>query len=319
MLTKRNALLAAGAAVLVALAGDRAASAADGNWALYENGALPADAVSGGIDSNGQTLYFCRVYQPGGAYQPGKVNRNLGSCRYAYGGQEVSNPLYEAMGPHWEWSYDGGLGGPSPYQGGTDSDNQPLFVCRAYYQGGLHPGKLKSGVGCYIPYGGNEILLNNYQVLQDDLPMTHDYNHYSEYSWLDIRGGYEANQTTYLTLCVAYYNDGSTQPGKYSSADHNCHFSYAGREMLASYFDLVFLRTVSLVDSWTQLTYDFPVGEDTNGDPLYACTGKVNLEPDFHTQLGKFRQDFRADDGNRTCHVGYADLEWNADNSFLVD
>ena len=80
MLTTRNALLAAGAAVLVALAGDRAASAADGNWVAYENGALPGDAIAGGHDTNGKTLYFCRAYLPPG-FQPGKVNQNLGNCR----------------------------------------------------------------------------------------------------------------------------------------------------------------------------------------------------------------------------------------------
>ena len=75
MLTTRDALLAAGAAVLVVLAGDGAASVADGNWAAYENGALPGDAIAGGHDTNGQTLYFCRVYQPGGAYQLAKSTR----------------------------------------------------------------------------------------------------------------------------------------------------------------------------------------------------------------------------------------------------
>ena len=74
------------------------------------------------------------------------------------------------MVPHWE-STSGAQPAGSPYPAGTDSDGAPLYFCRAFYQGGLHPGKLKPGAGCYIPYGGNEILLNNYDVLHDDLPI----------------------------------------------------------------------------------------------------------------------------------------------------
>ena len=38
-----------------------------------------------------------------------------------------------------------------------------------------------------------------------------------------ITGGYETNQTAYLSLCVANYN-GSEQPGKFLDADFKCHF-----------------------------------------------------------------------------------------------
>jgi hypothetical protein len=39
-----------------------------------------------------------------------------------------------------------------------------LFICRALYDGGYHPGKLYDGA-CNIGWGGSEIRVNRYQVL----------------------------------------------------------------------------------------------------------------------------------------------------------
>lgn len=319
MLTKQNALLAAGAAILVALAGDRAASAADGNWVLRQSGdLLPGDAIAGGHDTNGQTLYFCRVYQPGGAYQPGKVNQNLGSCRYGYGGHEVSAPLYEVMVPHWEWTSGGQLTG-NPFLGGFDSDYALLYPCRAFYQGGLQPGKLKQGAGCYIGYGGNEYLLNDYQVLQADLPMMHgDAGRVPDIDNIPIIAGFEADQTTYLSLCAAYlYNDdgtfNSSQPGKYLAADGMCHSSYAGVEVSTGSFTMVLPQTRAIAEANVPIFFNFAVGQDTNGQPLYACTGSLDVDNRLSLQLGKYRRDFEF------CHVGYGGLEQNAGDSRLLD
>jgi hypothetical protein len=56
MLTKRNAVLAAGAPILFALAGVRAASASDSNWDFWTYGSLPWDSVTGGYDTNSDLL-----------------------------------------------------------------------------------------------------------------------------------------------------------------------------------------------------------------------------------------------------------------------
>jgi len=42
---------------------------------------------------------------------------------------------------------------------------QPVSICRAAYQNGIHPGKLLGNNGCSIGYGGREILLPQYEVL----------------------------------------------------------------------------------------------------------------------------------------------------------
>ena len=137
MLPKRNALLAAGAAVLVALAGDRAASASEWNWSSDQDGFAPMEAVRGGTDSDGYPLYFCRVWASGG-YQPGKMSEGLKTCNYPYGGKENKSTQYEVMVPHWE-SASGGQLTQYPYEAGIDSDGAPLYVCSAQYGTGSSP------------------------------------------------------------------------------------------------------------------------------------------------------------------------------------
>ncbi|BBL76446.1 DM9 repeat-containing protein [Methylomagnum ishizawai] len=45
---------------------------------------------------------------------------------------------------------------------------QPLYVCRASYQGGLHPGKLRSDFkGCNLGWGGKEVVVPDYEVLTE--------------------------------------------------------------------------------------------------------------------------------------------------------
>ncbi|KAJ1798010.1 hypothetical protein LPJ56_006868 [Coemansia sp. RSA 2599] len=60
---------------------------------------------------------------------------------------------------------------PNPVQGGIEKDGTPLFVARAMYKGGLHPGKvgqhLENG-GCNIGWGHKEVAVRDYQVLCGD-------------------------------------------------------------------------------------------------------------------------------------------------------
>lgn len=40
----------------------------------------------------------------------------------------------------------------------------PLFIVRANYKGGIHPGKLAYGFGAYIPFGGKEYICREFEV-----------------------------------------------------------------------------------------------------------------------------------------------------------
>ena len=49
---------------------------------------------------------------------------------------------------------------------GGDEDGAKLYIARAFYRGGTHPGKIKKGwEGCNIGYGGKEVTVRNYEVL----------------------------------------------------------------------------------------------------------------------------------------------------------
>lgn len=63
----------------------------------------------------------------------------------------------------------GGIIPPSAVQGGKDIDGNDLYVGRAYHEGALLPGKVKLGdTICYVAWGGEEHLKNDYQVKYND-------------------------------------------------------------------------------------------------------------------------------------------------------
>jgi hypothetical protein len=50
--------------------------------------------------------------------------------------------------------------------GGYESDGKPLYICRAFYNNGLHIGKVASHLGsCNFGYGGKEYQSKSYEVL----------------------------------------------------------------------------------------------------------------------------------------------------------
>ena len=79
-------------------------------------------------------------------------------------------------------------------------------------------------------------------------------------------------------------------------------FSYAGQEILTDDFSFL---TAHIVDIGAQnKAFSFVTGQDTNGQPLYSCTGNVAQDNGLSRQLGKYRRDF---DGE--CHVSWGRSE----------
>jgi len=281
-------MLAAGTAILGAIGAGRMTSAADANWAADRNGHKPYDAVQGGTDTDKNPLYFCRAYQSDD-YQPGELNPTLKTCNFASGGTENSSSAYEVLVPHWAAS-SGGQVPVGSFQAGTDIDGAPLYFCRGSHQGGIQPGKLKAGAGCYIGYGGEEIQLKDYQVMQDELPIRIDAKH----TGYPVIGGHDVNNNP-LLLCVANYGR-SVQPGNIAS-EGRCHFSYGGAEVVSStYSDVI----PNLTHPAANAALDFVVAHATNRPPVYACT----IDYNGSIQLGQYRTDFSG-----SCHVGYGGSE----------
>jgi len=64
-----------------------------------------------------------------------------------------------------EWRAWNGRLPAGAIRGGVDDNGRiPLFICRAHYRNGIHPGKLREG-RCNIGWGGEEIVLRRFEVL----------------------------------------------------------------------------------------------------------------------------------------------------------
>ncbi len=109
--------------------------------------------------------------------------------------------------------------------GGSEPSNPNLFVCRANYNGGVHPGKMV-GDRCNISWGGREIVMDRYQVMVSAYPLNWVRANFGGIPGDAIPGGYENGKTLYI--CQASYM-GGIHPGKI--VDRNCDIAYGGKEI----------------------------------------------------------------------------------------
>ncbi|MGK0289669.1 MAG: hypothetical protein ACI86H_001115 [bacterium] len=136
-------------------------------WATASRGDFPRNAVRGGYE-RGKTLYICRAFHSG-AYHPGKIGSGFSGCNIGWGGREIQKPHYQVLtGKRFYWKYNN----RSRYRSGYNNfvagreKGQPLYICRAYYRGGKHPGKYRSGFrGCNIGWGGREVTVQRFEIL----------------------------------------------------------------------------------------------------------------------------------------------------------
>jgi len=93
---------------------------------------------------------------------------NKGCAYVPYGGGEVVKHDYELLaGYGYGWVHDshGNVPGNAVLCGRT-SDGEPLFIGRAHHHDSLTPGKIHQSHHClYIPFGGEEVRIDHYEVL----------------------------------------------------------------------------------------------------------------------------------------------------------
>ena len=146
-------------------------------WAAFD-GPMGQDCLDwnlrvGGCESNGAILWVCIAKYKGGVH-PGKVRPGFKGCNIPYGGREIAIPSYRVL---LELSWTGArysMNSISLYRmlqsdlvAGREANGDPLWACRARYEGGFHPGKVRPGFkGCNIPYGGREIAIDDFQLLE---------------------------------------------------------------------------------------------------------------------------------------------------------
>jgi hypothetical protein len=263
-------------------------------WIDSASGApLPANAVAGG-EENGHRLYVCRASYNGGVH-PGKVV--AGNCNIGFGGDEIVLQQYQVLvtdvSPHSfpEW------GAPKDelagaFVGGRESSGSPLAVCRAAYNGGIHPGKVV-GDNCNIPYAHREIHVPQFEVL------------YWVEPWVSTRSGAplparaaiagEENGAPVYTCRGSY--SGGVHPGKV--VGDNCYIGFAGKEIILHEYQ-VMVRMKDYTISWGPpkegLAEAFAGGHES-GHPLFVCRGEYK----GGIESGKVVSD--------NCNIGYVGLE----------
>jgi len=113
-------------------------------------------------------MFVCRAPLEGGLHM-GKIRAGIGGCNIPWGGKEHVLTDFELFlypsAAQWV-SVQGNTIPENAVQGGHEADKSPLYICRANYQSGQHPGKTRKAFnGCNIGYGGKEITIENYEVL----------------------------------------------------------------------------------------------------------------------------------------------------------
>lgn len=101
-----------------------------------------------------------------------------------------------------------------------------LYICRAPYRGGAHPGKVFHGA-CNFSWGGDEIVVTSrYEVLTSRHALHWAAGSYGSVPPFAIEGGYQHDGPLYI--CQARYR-GGMHPGKlYKEA---CLIGWGGREV----------------------------------------------------------------------------------------
>ncbi len=123
---------------------------------------IPAGAVIGGQEANGETLYICRTVH-NGTTLPGKVVE--GKCNYNWGTTEYASGSFEILvGTGGYWTRQ--LNTRTALIGGSSSGTN-YYVCRAFASGGSHPGRLQDGK-CNYGFGGRGYAATNFEVLNGD-------------------------------------------------------------------------------------------------------------------------------------------------------
>ena len=116
---------------------------------------------------------------------------------------------------------------------GHESDGTPLYVARAEYEGGHHPGKYRSGWNAAsISYGGREVWVPNYYVwtgrLSDGSP--------GQWVSIDAAASFDpvwcgAESDLTPLYAARAYHEGSLQLGKWRKDWTLASIPYGGQEL----------------------------------------------------------------------------------------
>lgn len=121
------------------------------------------------------------------------------------------------------------------FRGGNEADGSPLYIARTHHEGGIHIGKARQNAAeAFIPYGGAEIIVDNYEV------------YVGKGKWRPSKqkpkgavvGGKESDGSP-LYIARAYIG-GGWHIGKARENATEAFIPYGGREEIASDFEVLY-------------------------------------------------------------------------------
>lgn len=128
---------------------------------------VPSGAIRAGHDEDGSTIYMGRAFHAGDML-PVKVCPNLGKGYVSFDGKEILKYECEILvgnGYDWVASKNGNVPANAVRVGPT-STGEMLYFGRGSHSRSLIPGKVQKSHGClYVPFGGQEIKMRDYEVL----------------------------------------------------------------------------------------------------------------------------------------------------------
>lgn len=137
-------------------------------WVPLVNSVIPPLAVEAGVEEGKRNFVGQATRTEDGSVHPGKVFGESGVeviCNYGYGGAEITErsnfKILTVPGLSWV-AYDGTI--PANVVNGGSENGKKLGVCRASYEGALHPGKVV-GTNCNIGWGGKEVVVPAFELL----------------------------------------------------------------------------------------------------------------------------------------------------------
>lgn len=213
--------------LLILVSADAALAAV--KWVWTRDGSIPPGAVKGGFVA-GEDLYICRASYFDGMHV-GKVFR--GRCHFGWGGREVVRQEFEMLVDRGEERWVGS--DRALPNGAVRAGHAPagdIFICRAQYRDGMHPGKLVGG-RCLIGWGGRELDVVPYEVLvmSGGKWQPTSSGHIPRRA---VVGGYTTSGG--LLICRSRLPDG-VHPGKVFQGE--CHVGWDGQEMIMDPFEVL--------------------------------------------------------------------------------
>jgi hypothetical protein len=128
---------------------------------------LPRNAIVGGRDTDGAQIFVGRAAHEGDLI-PCKVIPSKQVAYVSYNGSEISKHNFEILiGSDVKWKKEkNGKIPKGAFPGGRLSSGETLYIGRGEHNQSTTVGKLHQSHGClYIPYGGKEVSLKDYEVL----------------------------------------------------------------------------------------------------------------------------------------------------------